>query len=191
MLLPVTWIVAKGSVSALGRAVPLDAIMTRWCRLPRRRFSGGPKLSRFAGVTLSAVERAARRRNPERNKGTRAPQSPGSTPSVSALLRHKLLIVRSRHEPIRFLRIFQRQLQHPRAMRILVHLLWLGGQPAVHFSYRTRHRTVQIRHRLHRLDGPKCLAGNQFRAHLGHLDKYNVTERLLCIVTDSDRPRRP
>jgi hypothetical protein len=48
MLLPVTWIVAKSSVSALGQAVRLDAIMTRWCRLPHSRFPGGAKLRRFA-----------------------------------------------------------------------------------------------------------------------------------------------
>src|ERR1039458_4277903 len=106
---------------------------------------------------------------------------------MSCLFRYKLLIVRGREQAIKFAWILQRELHHPRAMRIFIYSLRRGGQVPVDLGHGAGRGSKQVRHSFHRLDRAKRLACGQFGADLRSLDEDDVSQRLLRVVGDSNR----
>ena len=47
---------------------------------------------------------------------------------MSRLFRHKFFVVGGGEQAVKFAGIFQRNLHHPRAVRIFIHFLWRRGQ---------------------------------------------------------------
>ena len=103
-----------------------------------------------------------------------------------ALFGDELLIVGGREQRVQFSRIFQRDLDHPGAVRIFIDLFRRRRQFAVHFGHRAGNRRVQIGDRLHRFHRAKSLAGGDLGAGLGQIDENDVAQRILSIAGDAD-----
>src|SRR5256884_1777107 len=117
----------------------------------------------------------------------RRPASRSWVRCQTASLRDVLLVRLAGEQLIDVRCVLHLQLDHPsRAVGIAVHERRIAFEGRVHFGDRARHRRVQLRHGLHRLDGAEYVPSPEGRAHLGEVDVDDVAELSLGVVGDAD-----
>src|SRR4051812_3406916 len=99
---------------------------------------------------------------------------------------HQVRVLRRVEQPAGFGRIGELHHDHPAGVRIRVDDLGFVLEAGVHLDYFAGYRGIQLRHRLHRLDGSERLPRLQLRADAGQLHVHDVAELLLRVVGDAD-----
>src|SRR6185295_10843283 len=107
-------------------------------------------------------------------------------PPGLALFGDKLLVIRGGKQRIQLVRIFQRYFDDPGGVRVLIDLLRSRGQFAIYLCHRAAGGREQVGYRLNRLHGTEGLASGELCADFRQLYEYDIPQRFLGMVRDSD-----
>src|SRR5437667_12663846 len=162
----------------------------RYCcsEMPSGRSNGSFKRIRegMASSMSASIEGAPTRRSICSASVRSGPMCRAANVSRSNTSRHQSRVLTGVQERGSLARIGELQENHPARVRILVDGLRLVLEGGVDLEHLARHRGVELRHRLDRLDRAERLARLQLGADFRQLDIDHVPELLLRVIGDPD-----
>src|SRR5438477_1364884 len=105
--------------------------------------------------------------------------------SMASFVCHKLFVIGGRQQRIQLARIFQFDFHNPRAMSAFVDLLRSRSQFVIYLRDRAGCGSIKIGNRFHGFHRPESFARAELGTDLGHLDKDNIHERFLRVISDA------